>query len=83
VSGMARLISRWRKTGQPGVNYRVTAMLRRSVSCVCAGALMATAWDFFVVSAATGWQPHKVVAASAITLGIAGWIWLWDEASAP
>ena len=58
-------------------------MLRRSLSCVCAGALMATAWDFFVVCAATGWQPHKVVAASAITLGITGWIWLWDEVNAP
>ena len=66
-----------------GLNYRVSAMWRRSVSCVCAGALMATAWDFFVVCAATGWHPHKVVAASAITLGITGWIWLWDEVSAP
>jgi hypothetical protein len=62
-----------------GLNYRMTAMWRRSVSCVCAGALMATAWQFFVVCAATGWVPHKVVAASAITLGITGWIWLWDE----
>jgi hypothetical protein len=40
---------------------------------------MATAWQFFVLCAATGWVPHKVVAASAITVGIAGWIWLWDE----
>jgi hypothetical protein len=46
---------------------------------IVVGALMAAAWDFFVVCATTGWQPHKVVAASAITLGIAGWIWLWDE----
>ena len=53
--------------------------MARSVSCVCAGALMATAWQFFVVCAATGWQPHKIVVASAITLGITGWIWLWDE----
>ena len=69
--------------GRPGLNYQVSAMWRRSISCVCAGALMATAWQFFVVCAATGWQPHKVVAASAITLGITGWIWLWDEVNAP
>ena len=74
----AEVAHRW-----PGLNYRVTAMWRRSLSCVCAGALMATAWQFFVVCAATGWQPHKVVVASAITLGITGWIWLWDEVSAP
>jgi hypothetical protein len=36
-----------------------------------------------LLRAATGWQPHKVVAASAVTLGITGWIWLWDEVSAP
>jgi hypothetical protein len=40
---------------------------------------MATAWQFFVVAAQTGWQPHRIVVASAIWLGIAGWIWLWDE----
>ena len=79
---MARPAQGWRN-GQPGLNYQVSAMWRRSISCVCAGALMATAWDFFVVCAATGWQPHKVVAASAVTLGIAGWIWLWDEVNAP
>ena len=62
-----------------GLNYRVTAMWRRSVSCACAGALMAAAWQFFVVCAATGWQPHKIVVASAITLAITGWVWLWDE----
>ena len=54
-------------------------MLRRSISCVCAGALMATGWNFFVVCAATSWQPHKIVVASAITLAITGWVWLWDE----
>ena len=35
--------------------------------------------NFFVVCAATGWKPHKIVVASAITLGITGWVWLWDE----
>ena len=78
ASESAGVAHRW-----SGLNYQVSAMWRRSVSCVCAGALMATAWQFFVVCAATGWQPHKVVAASAITLGITGWIWLWDEVNAP
>jgi hypothetical protein len=67
------------KTGRLGLNCQVNAMWRRSISCVCAGALMATAWQFFVVAAQTGWQPHRIVVASAIWLGIAGWIWLWDE----
>ena len=55
------------------------SMQSPDLGCVCAGALMATAWQFFVVCAATDWQPHKIVVASAITLGITGWIWLWDE----
>jgi hypothetical protein len=50
---------------------------------VLAGVLMAAAWQFFVVCAETGWQPHKVVVASAVTLGTAGWIWLYDEITAP
>jgi hypothetical protein len=67
------------KTGRLGLNCQVNAMWRRSISCVCAGALMATAWEFFAICAATGWVPHKVVAASAITLGITGWVWLWTN----
>ena len=81
MSGMAEPAQVAQRSAGPQLPS--AAMWRRSVSCVCAGALMATAWQFFVVCAATGWQPHKIVVASAITLGITGWIWLWDEVNAP
>ena len=57
-------------------------MLRRSISCAAAGLLIATPFWLFA-SQGLDWLPHKVVAASAITLGITGWIWLWDEVNAP
>jgi hypothetical protein len=78
VSGMARLIPGGAQTVSRA-SVQSVAMLRRSISCMCAGLLMAAAGDFFVVCAATGWMPHKIVVASAIALGITGWIWLWDE----
>jgi hypothetical protein len=57
-------------------------MLRRSISCMCAGLLMTTAWQFFVVGAEAGWVPPGIVTVSMLTLGIAGGLWLWDEVNA-
>jgi hypothetical protein len=55
-------------------------MLRKSISCMLAGLLIALPAWLFIYSAETHWMPgHGVVKIAAITMAIAGIIWLFDE----
>lgn len=57
-------------------------MLRRSISCMCAGLLIAVCMWLFICAGETGWMPNGgTVPVVAILVGIAGVIWLYDEIS--
>lgn len=54
-------------------------MIRKSISCMAAGLLIAvTAW-FFAYAWMTDWYPHKIVPIAAVVLGVIGIAWLYDE----
>ncbi len=57
-------------------------MFRKSISCMAAGLLLTVCFVFFAYAAETGWMPHKVVPIAAISLGIFGIMWLYDEITA-
>lgn len=54
-------------------------MLRRSISCMAAGLLIAVPAWFFAYAWLYDWMPHKIVPIAVGALGITGVMWLYDE----
>lgn len=52
-------------------------MWRRSISCMLAGLMIAAAIAFFTYPGE--WYPHKWLVIAAISVGVIGIMWLYDE----